>query len=295
MDATRTNAFLTPQHRYYRLSQVTLHAVQSGPHQGPLVILLHGFPEFWYGWKRQIPALAGRGFLVCAPDQRGYNLSDKPAAVKAYNLDHLARDVVELIHLYERQSAVVIGHDWGAAVGWWTAIHFPDVVQKLIVLNTPHPGIMARFLTRNPEQMLRSAYIAFFQLPWISEQLLRANNWQQLRNLMCLSSRPDTFSTADLQRYEHAWSQPGALRAMLSWYRALLRAPAGTLSERRVRVPARIIWGAKDVAFNPRVAPLSLDLCDNGDLHVFGKATHWVQHEEAERVNQLILDFIEGR
>src|SRR4051794_28893294 len=145
---------------------VMLHAVAAGPGDGPLVILLHGFPEFWYGWRHQIEPLAAAGFRVLVPDQRGYNLSDKPKKIPAYNLDVLARDVVGLIDDAGAARACVVGHDWGGAVAWWLGVKHPERLAKLALLNIPHPLVMRRALRRSSEQRRKSSYMFSFQLPW---------------------------------------------------------------------------------------------------------------------------------
>ncbi|AKD54680.1 alpha/beta fold hydrolase [Spirosoma radiotolerans] len=272
-----------------RPSPVRLHVVQAGPTEGPLIILLHGFPEFWYGWKHQIDALAEAGFRVWAPDQRGYNLSDKPTGVEAYALDTLVADVVGLIDAAGRQKAVVVGHDWGAAVAWWTAVSFPERVERLVVLNVPHPVAMKKFASRDVGQMLRSWYIGFFQLPVVPELLARLGNATALVKTLLGSSRPGTFKRADFLQYKAAWLQPGAINAMINWYRAALRMPPAKRSSVRVTVPTLLIWGVRDQFLKREMAQLSIDLCDNGRVVFFEEATHWVQHEEAKRVNELIL------
>lgn len=282
-------------HRYIQLPSVTLHTVSAGDDGAPLVILLHGFPEYWVGWKNQLPALAGAGYHLLAPDQRGYNLSSKPRDLAAYNLDQLTGDVVGLIRAHGRERAFVVGHDWGAAVAWWTAIKFPQVVEKLVVLNVPHPTVMRRFATESLEQQMRSWYIAFFQIPWLPEFLMRLNNWQAARRMMRASSHPHTFSDEDMQMYVRAWSRPHAMRSMINWYRAVLRTKMARLPDVRVRRPTRIIWGVQDIALSRELAPRSLEMCDQGDLHFIESATHWVQHDAPERVNQLILEFIQSR
>jgi len=281
-------------HQYFTLSEVTLHAVHAGPDGGPLVILLHGFPEHWYGWHKQIPALAQSGFHVCAPDQRGYNLSDKPRDLRAYNLDRLAGDVLGLIAATGHERAFLVGHDWGAAVAWWVAIKYPQSVRKQVILNVPHPIVARRFARRSLEQLLRSWYIAFFQIPWLPEFLLRLNDWKAIRAMMLASSRPDTFTKADLQRYARAWSRPRAMHSMINWYRAAARTRTARLQDLHVHVPTRIIWGSKDIALSRRLAPLSLEMCDDGELFVLDEATHWVQHDEGGRVNRLILEFLQA-
>ncbi len=268
---------------------VTLHVVQAGPENGPLIILLHGFPEFWYGWKNQIEPLAEAGFRVWVPDQRGYNLSDKPTGIDAYGLDTLVADVVGLIDAGGRQKAVIVGHDWGAAVAWWTAVSQPERVERLVVMNVPHPVAMKKFARRDLGQLRRSWYIGFFQLPWLPETLARLSDWAVFARTLLSSSRSGTFRRADLEQYKTAWSQPGALTAMINWYRAALQKIPARQSSIRVTVPTLLIWGTQDKFLKREMAQLSIDLCDNGRVVFLENATHWVQHEEVERVNELIL------
>ena len=272
-----------------------LHVAEAGPGEGPLAVLLHGFPEFWYGWRRQIPFLARAGFRVWAPDQRGYNLSDKPRPVAAYALDNLAADVVGLIDAAGRERAFLVGHDWGAAVAWWAAIRHPRRVERLVAINVPHPGVMYHRLRRDPSQLLRSWYIFFFQVPWLPEALARLDNFAALARTLRTTSRPGTFTDADLDEYRRAWARPNAYRSMLNWYRAIFRIPAPPLAKLRVRVPTLLIWGARDKFLRRASAEPSIELCDDGRLVVVEEATHWVQHEEPDRVNGLIDAFLRGR
>lgn len=267
---------------------VTLHVVQAGPADGPLIILLHGFPECWYGWKKQIGPLAEAGYRVWVPDQRGYNRSDKPGGIGAYSIDVLVADVVELIDAAGYQKAIVVGHDWGAAVAWWVAATHPERVERLVVLNVPHPAVMKQYASRNIGQMLRSWYIGFFQLPVIPEFMAKLGNWAMLVRTLRSSSRPGTFSDDHIHAYKQAWSQPGAFRAMINWYRAALQRPPAHALSIRIAVPTLLIWGVRDQFLKQDMAQLSIDLCDNGRVVFFENATHWVQHEEAERVIELI-------
>lgn len=271
---------------------ITLHVAQAGPDDGDLTILLHGFPEFWYGWQHQIPALAKAGLRVWAPDQRGYNLSDKPRGVKAYTLDKLAADVIGLLDAAGVDKANIVGHDWGAAVAWWVALRYPERVRKLAILNVPHPRVMARTLRRNRRQLLKSWYIFFFQIPRLPEFLISLGHWRGAANALAGTSRPGTFSHADLLRYRDAWSQPGAFTAMINWYRAIVQHQPDAPADQRIHVPALVIWGARDRFLSREMAPASVDLCDDGRLVLIEEATHWVQHEEAARVNQLLLEFL---
>jgi epoxide hydrolase 4 len=271
---------------------IRLHAMQAGPEGGRLVILLHGFPEFWRGWIRQIEPLASAGYYVLAPDQRGYNLSDKPFRVEAYVLDELGEDISGLIKAAGRQKAIIVGHDWGGVVAWWLGIHFPEMLEKLVILNAPHPSAMQKSLMFNPEQVLRSSYALFFQLPWIPEAIARNEDWKLVVNAMRESSRPGTFSDEDMEYYRAAWWRKDAFTSMLNWYRANARFHPVLPGEARVSVPTLLIWGEQDLALGKYLIEPSVQMCEQARVEVFEQATHWVQHEEAERVNQLILEFI---
>lgn len=277
--------------RFVTTDGVRLHVVEAGPEDGPLVVLLHGFPEFWYGWRRQIGPLAEAGYRVLVPDQRGYNTSDKPPRVADYQIEALATDILALIAETGRERAHVVGHDWGAVVAWWLGSHHPERVERLGILNVPHPAVMRRHLLTNLRQIRRSWYIFFFQLPWLPERALRRGLAERaLRG----TSRRGTFSDEDLVRYREAWAQPGAMRAMVSWYRAAIRGAARTRGPWRVPVETLVLWGARDVALGREMVAPSLALCDRGRSVFFEKATHWVQHEEAEAVNAHLLRFLPG-
>lgn len=270
---------------------VNLHVVMAGPQEGPLVILLHGFPEFWYGWRKQITALAEAGYHVWAPDQRGYNRSDKPAGVDAYHIDALARDIIGLIEASGREQVCLVGHDWGAAVAWWVAGKHPQYIKKLAILNVPHPAVMRRTVLEDEEQRKKSWYIFFFQLPWLPERSLSANDYTNLVRALKGSSRRGTFSAEDIAAYKQAWSQPGAVSSMLNWYRAAVRNQGQAAELGRIRPPTLMIWGANDIALSRTMAQPSIDLCDAGRLVFLEEASHWVQHEEPETVNRLLLEF----
>lgn len=280
------------RHRTIPTNGIHLHAVEAGPEDGRLVILLHGFPEFWYGWRKQIGPLAAAGFRVLVPDQRGYNLSDRPRGVRPYNLDDLALDVIGLIGGAGRDRACVVGHDWGGAVGWWMGMKFPDRLERLALLNMPHMGVIRRAILRNPEQRRRSSYLFFYQLPRLPERALSRDDWKLLAKALQRTSRPGTFSAEDLARYREAWSRPGAITGMLNWYRAGLRTRPRPPKSPRVSVPTLLIWGEKDRALLRELAQPSIDRCDDGRLIFLEEATHWVQHEEPETVNRLLIDFL---
>lgn len=280
------------EHSYINTNGIRLHVLQAGPQSGTPVMLLHGYPEFWYGWRKQIPALAQAGCRVIVPDQRGYNLSDKPKGIKEYCSETLVQDILGLIKALDYQKVNLVGHDWGAVVAWMLAIKHPEKLHRLGIINVPHPAVMKRFLTRDFEQMRRSLYAAFFQLPWLPEMIARIGNWRVAASGMRRSAKPGTFTDQDIEKYKEAWSQPGAMTAMLNWYRAAARYQPEITNGMRVSVRTLILWGVKDIALSRRMARPSLDYCDEGNLVFFPDATHWVQHEEADEINRQLLTFV---
>jgi epoxide hydrolase 4 len=269
---------------------VQLHAVASGPQDGPIVLLLHGFPEFWYGWHRQIDPLARAGFRVIVPDQRGYNQSSKPRNIRSYSLVELTSDVIAIADQLGRKQICLAGHDWGAAVAWSVALSHPGRISKLAILNVPHPSVMRRYLFTDVRQLRRSWYMFFFQLPLLPEALFAADNFRVGVSALRRSSRPGTFSVEDLARYRDAWSQPRALTAMLHWYRAAFRFRA-QFHDRTVRVPTRILWGQRDAFLLAAMGEQSLRYCIDGELIRFPEAGHWLQHEEPTRVSDQLVSF----
>ncbi len=282
---------LTPRHRTIATNGIRLHAVEAGPEGGPPVILLHGFPEVWYGWRHQIEPLAAAGFRVLAPDQRGYNLSDKPKKVSAYGVDLLARDVLGLIDDAGAARAFVVGHDWGGLVAWWLGIRYPERIERLALLNIPHPRVILDNLLKNPAQRKKSWYVFFFQLPWLPERAFRADDFALGVRSLRRSSRPGTFTDADLDLYREAWSQPGAVRSMIHWYRAAARSRPKLPTSPRVPVPTLLLWGTQDRFLGQEMAQPSLAFCDDGRLEFLTEASHWIQHEEAERVSRELIGF----
>ena len=269
-------------HHRFAVNGVEFHCVEAG--RGPLVVLLHGFPEFWYSWRRQIPALAGAGFRVVAPDLPGYNESSKPPDAASYRLLNVANDVAALI---ERLGApcVLAGHDWGASVAWLVAMHRPDLLRKLVALNIPHPAPLLREIRRSTRQKLKLAYQLFFQPPLLPELLMPLLMPFVLR-------RMGRFTRDDIRVYRRSWRGFDTRRAMCNYYRALRRY-RGELSRNvlPVRVPTLFIWGEREPVVT-REATENFDewVADLRIVRVAG-AGHFVQTDQPEIVNELLIEF----
>jgi pimeloyl-ACP methyl ester carboxylesterase len=277
---------------FIRTNGIQLHTVMAGPQSGPPVVLLHGFPETWRCWIRELPGLVQAGCRVIIPDQRGYSLSDKPKGIKNYCSGELTNDILGLIDALNYEKVNLVGHDFGALVAWMLAIKSPDRLHRLGIINVPHPAVMKRFVRRDFEQMRRSLYTLFFQFPWLPETILRLGNWRFAAAVLRRSGKHNAFTNEDIEKYKEAWSQPGAMTAMLNWYRAAARYQPEITNGMRVRVRTLILWGVKDVALSRRMARPSLDYCEDGNLVFFPDATHWVQREEADEVNRHLLGLV---
>ena len=272
---------------------IRLNVAEAGPEDGPLLILLHGFPETWYGWRHQVEPLSKAGYRVVAPDQRGYGSSDKPRGVASYRLDLLVDDVVALISSYGRDQASIVGHDWGGIVAWSAIERHADRFDRAVILNAPHPGVMQQALKKNFRQLCRSWYAFALQVPVLPESLLRRNNFRLLERSMIATSRPGAFDHADIELLKAAWGQPDALRSMIHWYRAALRSPNIPLPKAPIAVPTMIIWGVRDKFLGPGLARSSFAQCQDAEIEWVDDATHWVAHEQPSRVNRLILEILE--
>ncbi len=280
-------------HEQRLVNGVNLHCAIAG--EGPLIILLHGFPEFWYSWRHQIPELA-KHFTVVAPDMRGYNDSDKPVQVEDYAVPKLVEDVVQLIHSFGHEQAVVAGHDWGAAVAWEVALTRPEVVDKLIILNVPHPRIFIQNLITNPRQMLRSWYTAFFQLPWLPEQVIKADNYRFIEQAFRgMAVHKQQFSDQDIAQYKLAISKPRALTSAINYYRAAARYGLFSMSGSGpiVTQPTLVIWGEQDTALGKELNVGLERYVPDLTLHFIPDASHWVQQDCPELVTQYMLKFLQ--
>ncbi|HTS13728.1 MAG TPA: alpha/beta hydrolase [Candidatus Limnocylindrales bacterium] len=292
------------RHEFAEVNGVRLHYATEGA--GKLVLFLHGFPEFWYEWKKQL-AEFGRDFHAVAPDMRGYNLSSKPEGIEAYRVEHLLADVAALIQRLGHEKCVLVGHDWGGFVAWAFAGVFPRLVEKLVIVNAPHPAIFLRELAENPQQRQASQYMLMFRnVPGI-EQMMAADNFANLDQVLlqpCIAR--GCFNEDDRRAYIEAWSQPGALKGGLNYYRAAELGPledgkaipeplASMVNNLVIRQPTLVIWGEQDPYLTIGNLRGLEALVPNLELCRVPDGTHWVIHEQPALVNSLMRDFIEEK
>jgi pimeloyl-ACP methyl ester carboxylesterase len=276
---------MTLHFAYLATNGIRLHTALAGPKDGEPVVLLHGFPDAWFGWEAQIGPLAEAGFRVIVPDQRGYNLSDKPRGASSYRMETLVEDILGLADAFGYASFHLAGHDFGAMVSWNLAMRHPERLKRLAIANVPHPAVMRNYLRTHPSQMLKSWYAFFFQLPGLPERMVRAHNWQFL-----IAAMPDDLTAKERDRYRKTWAQADAMTSMINWYRAALGQLRKSTISSRIQVPTLVLWGQQDPHLSYEMAPLSVDLCENGRLVTFKDATHWVMHDEPRRVSQLLME-----
>lgn len=294
-------------HGRANVGELTLHYVEAGERGNPLVILLHGFPEFWYSWRRQLDPLAEAGFHVIAPDLRGYNHSDRPTGVESYRLDRLVADVVGLIDHADAERASVVGHDWGGVIAWEFGHRYPERLDRLVVLNAPHLDALEReFLTSS--QFARSWYAAFFQLPKLPEFVLGGGGYGWVGSMLRRGAvDPEAFDEGDIQRYETAIARPGALGAALDYYRAFARTEVpGRLGDRfgfdvrgkrttrneTIDVPTLVLWGERDRALDGRLTTGLDRWVPDIRVERLPDASHWVQNDAPDRVNDRLVAFL---
>jgi epoxide hydrolase 4 len=286
------------KHDFVEANGIRFHYVTAG--EGPLVLLLHGFPQFWYAWRHQIPALAER-FKVVVPDLRGYGDTEKPPRVADYRTGILAADVAALVNAFGCEKAHIVGHDWGGGVAWTTAFEHAAVVDKLAVLNCPHPMLFARALRSNLRQLGRSWYMFFFQLPVIPELVFRLSPERLVERMFRrMVIRPDTFSDEDLRQFKEALEKPRALTSAINYYRATFRNFSAMRelerSPKAIGSPTLLIWAENDVALGKELT-YGMEPLFTGPfrIHYVLNCSHWVNEEQPELVNRLLLEFLTAR
>ena len=281
------------EHASCQVNGITLHYVKAG--KGPLLILLHGFPQYWYTWRHQIPALAEH-FTVVAPDLRGYGESEKPAKIEDYASKTIAKDISGLIRELGFEKAHIVGHDWGGGVAWKLAQLEPERVDHLAVLNCPHPYIFAKALKSNFAQMRKSWYVFMFQLPYLPEWMFKRGGRPFVAKLFRGSAvKKETFTDEDINNYYKALKIPGVLTAAFNYYRAAFRhRPPSEELKKQIAAPTLLIWGEEDRALGKELT-LGMDSLFSGPFKIayLPACSHWVNEEKPEKVNALLLDFLQ--
>ena len=278
-------------HEFITTNGIRLHYVTQG--EGPLMLMLHGFPEFWYSWRHQIPEFAA-DYKVVALDLRGYNDSDKPSDLSAYRMTELIQDVKGVVEGLGYSQCVLVGHDWGGAIAWSFANAHPTMVERLIVLNIPHPAKFGQaFQQGNLQQWFRSWYIAFFQIPGLPELILQWNNCDAIASaLRDTATQKSAFSEADLTAYRQAAAKPGALTAMVNYYRNVGTSLFESQNWRTLTLPTLMIWGEQDTALGKELTYGTEDYVPNLQIRYVPDSGHWVQQEKPDLVNQYMREFL---
>jgi pimeloyl-ACP methyl ester carboxylesterase len=287
------------QQRFIEANGLRFELAEAGTAQSPkLAILLHGFPELNFSWRHQMPMLAEQGWRVWAPNLRGYGMSDRPDGIAAYRLHNLLEDVGALIDAakaeYPAEEIMIVAHDWGAVIAWMFAIRQIRPIDRLVIMNVPHPKCAEREL-KHWRQLRKSWYIFFFQLPFVPEKMLLANDAKAVRRAFFESAaHKDRFAKSDLDVYAKAAQLPGAMQAMLNYYRALMRyADDRDPGDASVRVPTLVIWGENDLALDIHLLDGMEQWVLNLTLHRLPGISHWVQQDAPDKVNRIMTDWLQ--
>ncbi|KAK6484325.1 epoxide hydrolase 4 [Huso huso] len=284
-------------HCYVRIKESGLrfHYVAAGERGKPLMLFLHGFPEFWFSWRHQLREFKSE-FRVVAVDMRGYGESDVPAGREHYRLDYLVTDVKDIVEYLGYNRCFLVGHDWGGMIAWLFAIHYPEMVNKLIVLNCPHPTVFTDYTLHHPSQLMKSSYFFFFQLPRFPEFMFTINDFKAIKYLFTsqttgIGRKGCRLTSEDMEAYMYVFSQPGALTGPLNYYRnAFSFLP---LKQQEVKSPVLLLWGERDAFLEQEMAEISrLYIKNHFRLNIISGASHWLQQDQPDIVNTLIWTFL---
>jgi pimeloyl-ACP methyl ester carboxylesterase len=260
-----------------------------------LALLLHGFPEHAYSWRYQMPVLANLGYKVWAPNQRGYGNTTRPKERDAYRLDRLLEDVVALIDASGARTVTLVSHDWGGIVGWFFALRQVRPLERFIVMNLPHPRRFADAL-KHKSQRKRSRYAVFFQLPWLPEFLFRMRGAKMIGDAFYgMAVDKSRFPDEVLDVYRQAALEPGALTAMLNWYRANLFGGTFDVDFPVLETPTLMVWGEEDAALGVEMTDCTDELVRDFTLRRIPNVSHWVQQEAPEAVNEIVEAWLTGQ
>jgi pimeloyl-ACP methyl ester carboxylesterase len=290
------------QSQYAEVNDIRLHYVSAGA--GKLIMFVHGFPEFWLEWEKQL-AEFGKDYQAVAPDMRGYNLSSTPSEVQKYHVKDLIEDLRALAEYLGHEKFIMVGHDWGGAVAWSAALRHPQLLEKLIIINSPHPAVFARELLNNPDQQKASQYMLMLRSAE-AERILSENNFARLTDVLVQFGSQWEMSEEHRLKYIEAWSQPGALTGSLNYYRASPLYPPTSENDQKqinsilnlpkemftVKVPTLIVWGEQDRALLTGNLDGLEEYIEDLTVKRIPDGSHWVIHEQPELINSLIRDFI---
>ncbi|CAI5440201.1 unnamed protein product [Caenorhabditis angaria] len=283
-------------HKNVQLKNIKLHYVEEGPADGDVLVMVHGFPEFWYSWRYQLNYFK-KNYRCLALDMRGYSESEKPRAESQYNMTHLVEDIREFIEILAAgQKVVLAAHDWGAIVCWRVAIMYPELLKKLIILNVPHPSAFREVLAKSPEQRAKSWYIYFFQSPSIPELYMRLNKMEMLEKMLRSSKHGvqnrANFTDQDMEAWKYTFSQAGSLTGPINYYRQIFKAQWDNVKDKTVKIPVMIIWGDRDAFLEVEGAEITKKYCISCRVQIIEGASHWVQQDQPEKVNKFMEQFM---
>jgi pimeloyl-ACP methyl ester carboxylesterase len=285
------------QNEFVNVNGIRMHYVTIG--KGPLIVFLHGFPEFWYSWRHQIPFFS-KHFKVVVPDMRGFGETERPTEIDQYRIEKLVTDIVELIHSLGQEKATIVGHDWGGIITWSIGMMAPDIVENLIIMDAPHPAVFQRNAFRNYEQMQKSWYMFFFLLQNVPERVLSHNNFELLKHVFEVSiKRKKNFTQRDIEWYISSWSKEGGITGGINYYRSNLNAEFwGNLDESipfpKIKSPTLQIWAGEDLFLGKELTEGTSEFVDAlFSLKIIPNCGHWIQQEAPEEVNQIMDEFLD--
>ncbi|KAH3834325.1 hypothetical protein DPMN_107648 [Dreissena polymorpha] len=280
-------------HDFVHLEDVRLHYVASGQEGKPLMLLLHGFPEFWFSWRYQIPEFK-KDYRVVAVDMRGYGDSGKPGKKKDYAIGNLSKDIYQLIQALGYKKCVLVGHDWGGAVAWNFAYSYTDMVEKLVIVNSPHPISFAKYLRTHFSQLKKSWYMMFFQVPFVPEFMFSMNDFAAFEAIS-KSLRNNPPSDDEVEAYKYAFSQPGALTGPINYYRAAFSKQTKYERAAKLKVPTLVIWGEPDKYLETNLAHEAKNYVENMTVKIIPDSSHFVLLDRPKEVNAAVREFLKDK
>lgn len=281
------------KHEFVNTNGIRMHYVTEG--QGPLVVLLHGFPQFWYTWRKVIPLLSGN-YTVVAPDLRGYGESDKPENILDYSLNVMSEDIVGLIKSLGHEKAHIVGHDWGGAIAWDLAINHPEIVDHVVPINAPHPYKFAKAIKSDFKQIRKSWYIFFAQIPKLPEYIIGSKTEKFLKGIFKGQAiNREAFSREDIAAYVKEYEKPGAIQSSMHYYRAAFKDRNKKITKVQIKAPTLLIWGEEDKALRKELT-FEMDSLFSGPFQIeyLQNCSHWVVDEKPEKVANLIQSFLKS-